>query len=746
MKQVIQPLNGGAVQIEEVPTPSVGDGQVLVRVARSLVSAGTERQAIGFAGKNLLQKAQSRPDLVKQVVRKARRDGIKSTVASVRQRLEKPITLGYSCAGSVVKLGQGVTEFQVGQRVACAGAGYAVHAEMVSVPHNLVVGLPDKVDYESGAFTTLGAIALHGLRLANAQIGETVAVIGLGVVGILTVQLARAAGCRVLGMDPDANRRTTAKSIGCQATAATDAEFKDMISEWTQGFGADRVIIAADTNSSEPVALAGETARDRATVVGVGAIGLDIPRRDYYEKELDFKVSRSYGPGRYDSDYEERGQDYPIGYVRWTENRNMRSFVELVAEGKVDVATLISHRFPIQDAPASYELISNSSGKPFLGVLITYDTAEQTDAGPASNQRIDLQVANRIVPRQDQPPSTLTVGVLGTGNFATSTMLPAMKKTTGITFQTVCAATGPSARNAAVKFGFNSCTTDEGEIFKDPEINAVAIATRHHLHARQVLAGLNAGKHVYCEKPLCLREEELDEIVRTHSEHGDLGLWVGYNRRFARMAVELKGFLATVQVPLVMSYRVNAGSIGLDHWIQDPDQGGGRIVGEVCHFVDFLSFLTGALPTNVRASAAPNGVAYNNDNVILVIDFSDGSVGTIIYASNGDTSMAKERVEVFGGGSSAVLENFRKLDTVREGHTNTSRLRLSQDKGHQAQWQAFRNMVVEEAAPAIKFKELVATTLTTFKALESLRIGGSVNINTDEYIAAVISSNAVDGG
>ncbi len=744
MKQVTQPLNGGAVRVDEVPAPSVGDGQVLVRVERSLVSAGTERQAIGFAGKNLLQKARSRPDLVRQVLHKARREGIQSTVASVRQRLDTPIALGYSCAGSVAKLGHGVTEFQVGQRVACAGAGYAVHAEIVSVPRNLVVALPDQVDYESGAFTTLGAVALHGLRLANAQLGEAVAVIGLGLVGILTVQLARAAGCRVLGMDPDATRRAAAKSVGCQATAATDAEFREVIAEWTQGLGADRVIIAADTSSSEPVALAGETARDRATVVGVGATGLDIPRQDYYEKELDFKVSRSYGPGRYDVEYEEGGQDYPIGYVRWTENRNMRSFVDLVAEGKVDVAPLISHRFAIEDAPASYELISNGSGEPFLGVLITYDGGEGPGGAAGSDQRVDLRAADRATSTHGQPTTTVAVGLLGAGVFATSTMLPAMKKTTGIAFEGVCTATGPSARNAGDKFGFRYCTTDEQEIFGDQSINTVAIATRHHLHARQVIAALNAGKHVYCEKPLCIREEDLRDIVATRSEHGDLGLLVGYNRRFARMAVELKAFLDSVTGPLVMSYRVNAGPIGLGHWIQDPDQGGGRIVGEVCHFVDFLSFLTDARPVKVKASAAPNGGAYNDDNVVVALDFSDGSVGTIVYAANGDTAMAKERVEVFGGGSSAVLDDFRTLDTVRGGRTGTSRSRLAQDKGHQAQWQAFRNMVVERAAPAIEFEGLVATTLTTFKALESLRSGEAVSIETDEFFASAISNETDD--
>ena len=745
MKQITQLLNGGPVRVEEVPVPSAGEGQVLVRVERSLVSAGTERQAIGFAGKSLLQKARSRPDLVTQVLRKAQREGIRSTLASVRQRLDAPIALGYSCAGSISKVGQGVTGFRVGQRVACAGAGYAVHAEMVSVPSNLVVGLPDNVDCESGAFTTLGAVALHGLRLADVQLGETVAVIGLGLVGLLSIQLARAAGCRVLGMDPDPNRRAAADASGCEATAATDAQFRDMVAKWTDGLGADKIIIAADTTSSEPVALAGETARDRATIIGVGAVGLDLPRPAYYGKELDFRVSRSYGPGRYDSNYEEWGQDYPIGYVRWTENRNMKSFVGLVAEGKVDVTSLITHRFAIEDAPASYELIANKSGEPFLGVLITYPPGEGTvDLAPTAH-RVDLKaVVTPSTESSGNPPSTVSVGLLGAGDFAKSTLLPAMKKTESITLEGVCTGTGLSARYAGGSFGFRYCTTDEGDILGDPNINTVAIATRHHLHARQVIAALKAGKQIYCEKPLCVREEELEEIVRVHAEHGNPGLWLGFNRRFSGMARELKKFLSPVSGPLVMSYRINAGSVGLDHWIQDTDLGGGRIIGEVCHFVDFLAFLSGALPSGVRAIGMPNGGVYNDDNVTLSIDFSDGSVGTIIYAANGDTSMAKERVEVFGGGCSAVLDDFRRLDTARGGRTKSLRSRFNQDKGHQAQWEAFRDMVVRGVAPAIAFEELIATTLTTFRAMESLRTGQAVEVGTAEFISSAISSNLDD--
>jgi predicted dehydrogenase/threonine dehydrogenase-like Zn-dependent dehydrogenase len=745
--------------------------------------------AVEFASKSLLEKARARPDLVRQVLDKAQREGVLTTLESVRSRLDQPLALGYSSAGTVIAVGEGITDIQVGDPVACAGAGYAVHAEVIAVPRNLCVKIPPLsrgaeeprgggareqrsrgagenapmhpctpapvLSFEEAAFTTLGAIALHSLRLAEPQLGETVAVIGLGLIGLLTVQLAKAAGCRVLGMDPNPDRCRLAEQLGCDATATNSSQFAIRNSQFTDGHGADKVIICAATPSNEPVELAGRIARDRATVVAVGAVGMEIPRKLYYEKELTFRISRSYGPGRYDPEYEEKGHDYPIGYVRWTENRNMQAFLQLLAEGKVDVKPLITHRFPIEEAPKAYDLITGKTGEPFLGVLITYPNQPDLSRKIVLNQcqvsRITHHVSRSGVDR-------VTIGLLGAGNFAVTTLLPAMKQVPGIEFVGVCTATGLSARHAGDKFGFRYCTTDENEILNDPDINTVVIATRHHLHARQVIAALNAGKHVFCEKPLALTEDQLREIVAAYEtrRQGDKGtrrnsprpplslspplLVVGFNRRFSPMARQLKAFLADVHEPLVMHYRVNAGYIPPDHWVQGPEQGGGRIIGEVCHFVDFLTFLAGALPVRVHARALPNDGRYRDDNVVITLEFADGSLGTITYVANGDKSFPKERVEVFGGGYVAVLDDFRRLELVCHGRRKVVRSRLRQHKGHRGEWEAFVAALKECGPPPIPFEEIVATTLTTFRILDTLRSGEPVTVDTETFVASALTS------
>lgn len=721
MKQIIHSVKGGQASVVDVPALAPVSGTVLVKTAVSLVSAGTERIAVEFAEKNLLQKARARPDLVRQVLDKAQREGILTTLETVRNRLDQPLALGYSSAGTVIAVGAGVTDIQAGDQLACAGGGYAVHAEVVSVPRNLVVKLPDNVDFESAAFTTLGAIALHDLRLAGLQLGETVAVIGLGLIGLLTVQLAKAAGCRVLGMDPNLDRCRLAEQLGCDATATTAKQMESLVVSHSSSIGADVVIIAAASSSNEPVELAGAIARDRATVVAVGTVGMDIPRRIYYERELTFRVSRSYGPGRYDPEYEEKGHDYPIGYVRWTENRNMQAFLQLLAEGKVNVKPLITHRFPIEEAPKAYDLITGKTGEPFLGAIITY--RDQPDLSRRINLRHEFHEKERKTIRENSCQFVARIGLLGAGNFATTTLLPAMKKVPGIEFVGVCTATGLSARHAGEKFGFDYCTTDENEILNDPAINTVVIATRHHLHARQIVAALNAGKHVFCEKPLAINQDELRSVVETFSGQCSSVLTVGYNRRFAPMAGQLKTFLADVHEPLIMHCRINAGYIAPDHWVQDPKQGGGRIVGEVCHFVDFLTFLADALPMRVYARALSNDGRYCDDNVVITLEFADGSLGTITYVANGDKAYAKERVEVFGGGSVAVLDNFRSLGLVKHGRSSKQRSYLRADKGHRAQWVAFVRAMQEGNGPTIPFDSLVATTLATFQIVDSLRSG-----------------------
>ena len=718
----------------EVPPPALAPGGVLVRNAVSLVSAGTERLMVEFARKGLLGKARARPDLVRQVLSKARRDGVISTLETIRTRLDIPVPLGYSSAGTVIAVGEGVDRFQPGDRVACAGAGYASHAEIAFIPANLAAKLPEGVDFESAAFTTLGAIALQGLRLAELELGETVAVIGLGLLGILTVQLARASGCQVIGMDPNPERCRLAKQFGIDEALPDAAGFAGSCRRLTDNYGADKVIVTASTKTSEPLALAGEVARDRATVVAVGATGMEIPRETYFKKELTFRISRSYGPGRYDPEYEKKGRDYPIGYVRWTENRNMQAFLQQVGAGQVDLAPLITHRFPIEEALKAYALITGKTDEPYLGILLTYPPA------PAQEEELIAgRPASPVSRRPDRPyaapDALLGIGFLGAGQFAVSTLIPALKKSPLVRLVGVCTQTGVSAQTIKNKFGFHYATTVKQEVITDPDIDVVVIATRHNLHCRQVIASLEAGKHVFVEKPLCLNREELEKISKTYTEVCGGGnshkpvLQVGYNRRFSPMAHELKAFFQGVREPLLIHYRVNAGYIPPDHWVHDPQEGGGRIIGEVCHFVDFLIFLAGSVPKQVGAVALPNQGRYRDDNVAVTLTFANGSVGVITYAANGDKAFPKERVEVFGGGATAVLDNFRRLEMVKDGRRNVSMSRLRQDKGFSSEWAAFLQAVRDPNAPApLTFQEIRATSLITFGIMDFLHQNASISI------------------
>ena len=732
MKQLLQNMKNGATIVAEVPIPSPQRGEALVRNAVSLVSAGTERMLVEFAEKSLLGKARSRPDLVRQVLDKARREGVLTTLEAAFTRLDQPMPLGYSCAGTIVALGEGLAGFQAGQRVACAGGGYAVHAEYAAVPRNLLAPLPEGVDFESAAFATLGAIALHGFRLAEAQVGERVAVIGLGLLGLLAVGIARAAGCQVFGVDLDASRVALASQMGAQTVLRDQAV--EAAASFSRGRGCDAILICADTPSADPVELAGAIARDRARVVAVGAVGLNIPRKVYYEKELSFINSRSYGPGRYDPTYEEAGQDYPIGYVRWTEGRNLEAILDLLAGGRLDVKPLISHRFPIDQAPEAYQLITGKKQEPFLGVLLTYPGAEGIETGEKALEASRLSTSSPPSGLQasgpvQQPPSAVRLGVLGAGNFATAVMLPALRKTPGVELVGIASASGASAHHAAGKFGFGYATGDEAQVIGDPQVNTVAILTRHHLHARQVLAALAAGKHVFCEKPLALNASELDEIENALQVDSHPLLMVGFNRRFAPLARKLKDFLAASQEPLIAHYRVNAGYLPLNHWTHDPQQGGGRIIGEGCHFVDFLTFLVGALPVAVRAQALPDAGRYREDNVLLTFSFPDGSLGTVSYLANGDKSFPKERVEVFSAGRVAVLDDYRQLVTVRDGRRQVYRSRLRQDKGHRLEWEAFAAAVLAGGPPPIPYRDIFGVMRAAFAAVDALRSGDKVEIH-----------------
>lgn len=710
MKQVLQNARTGSIEVAEVPAPRVLPRCVLVRIAASLVSAGTERASSEFASKNLLQKAKSRPDLVKDVIAKVRRDGLSSALSAVRSRLDQPQALGYSSAGTIVAVGEGISDLRAGDRVACAGANFAVHAEYACIPRLLAARIPSAdVNFDSAAFATLGAVAIHGVRTADAKLGEVVGVIGAGLLGQLTIQILNAAGCRIVVIDPVQSRVDFARKFGALAVTTSEAEFYDLCLAHSAGRGLDSVLITAETPSSGPVNLASHVVRDRGTVVAVGTVGMELQRKLYYEKEIDFRVSRSYGPGRYDDAYEQKGRDYPIGYVRWTETRNMEAFLRLLADHKLDVNPLITHSFDIENALAAYDLITGQQPKPYLGVLIKYP--ESSDF--ASSVRLELVTRSQAT----RTSPALKVGLLGAGNFAQSTLLPAMKNDPATDFIGLCASSGARAKTTAAKFGFSFCTSDESAIFSDPAVNTVVITSRHNLHAAQVIRALQAGKHVFCEKPLCLDEDELDAIREAYTQANHL-LMVGFNRRFAPMARELKQFLGRPASPLIMHYRVNAGALPKDHWINDPEQGGGRIVGEVCHFVDFLSFLCGAAPVTVQANGFCSG---EDQNAVISLEFCDGSLGTIHYACNGDRAFSKERVEIFANSCAAVLDDFRRLDLVRHGKKESMRSWFKQDKGHVAEWQAFAESIRSGTPTPISFDEIFATTLATIRIAESLR-------------------------
>jgi predicted dehydrogenase/threonine dehydrogenase-like Zn-dependent dehydrogenase len=712
MKQVIQLMRKGKTIVAEVPPPALQPKTVLIQTASSLVSAGTERMLVDFAGKSLLGKARSRPDLVRQVMDKVKREGLLTTLDATTNKLNQPMALGYSSAGTILQVGSGLKGFKVGDRVACAGGGFAVHAEMAVIPQNLLVPLPRSVDFDSAAFATLGAIAMHGYRLAGVQVGSTVAVIGLGLLGLLALGIARASGCQVLGVDIDPARVSFAEKLGYQACLRKEAvEAARFIS---RGRGVDTVLVCADSKSNDPLVLAGDIARDRANIVAVGSVGFEIPRKAYYEKELVFLTSRSYGPGRYDKTYEESGFDYPIGYVRWTEGRNLEAFIDLLANKQLDVHPLITHRFDIQDASGAYELITGKKKESYLGVLINYPSKKTVDAG----RRIVNPSAPAVLL---QPTGLTTLGVLGAGNYAKMVFLPTVKKVGGIAPIAIASATGLSAHHAARKFGYGYATTSDEEIIKDPAINVVAILTRHNLHARQVVASLKAGKRVFCEKPLAMNQDELNEIIKTLKSVKNPVLMTGFNRRFAPLSIRLKEFINKRSEPLVAYYRVNAGHLPNDHWLNDLEVGGGRIIGEGCHFIDYLTFLVGACPETVTAQVLPDNGTYSEDNVILNFSFPDGSIGTLSYLSNGDKAFPKERVEVFCGGRVAVLDDFRSLELCQNGSRKVFRKRLRQDKGHRGAWTAFLSALTYGGEPPIPYDQLLGVTSASFAAVSAIR-------------------------
>ncbi|HMV98095.1 MAG TPA: bi-domain-containing oxidoreductase, partial [Anaerolineales bacterium] len=616
---------------------------------------------------------------------------------------------------TIVALGKNMQGFKVGQRVACAGGGYATHAEYNVVPRNLLTPLPKNVDFESAAFTTLGAIALHGLRLAEPQLGENVAVIGLGLLGLMTIQLAAAAGCNVLGIDLDPKRIKLASSLGLEAVSRQNAESASAAHFATANRGFDSIIICADTPSNDPVELAGVIARDRAKVVATGAVGLNFPRKIYYEKEISFINSRSYGPGRYDSNYEENGNDYPIGYIRWTEGRNFQAVVDLMASGKLKVTPLISHRFDIIEGVKAYEVITGKRKEPFLGVVLKY---------PEEKMKEERKIVFPSIAHRSS--SVVKLGVLGAGLYANATLLPVLKDNKDYELIGIASSGGLHAQHSGKKFGFQYATSSEDEIINDPKINTVAILTRHDTHADLAIKALKAGKHVFVEKPLAINSNQLSVVSKQLLKTDHCLLTTGFNRRFSPLARSLKSQLESLQEPKHLHYRVNAGFIPANHWTQDEAIGGGRIIGEACHFIDTLTFLVGALPVKVSAQALPNNGKYREDNVSMTFTFADGSIGVVDYLANGDKSMPKERLEVFCGGMVAVLDDYVSLSVVKDGKRKEEK--GAQDKGWRGEMAAFAEAVQGKGEAPIPYGQIIAVTKSTFAAVESIRSGNPVEI------------------
>jgi predicted dehydrogenase len=680
MKQILQNLSDGKTIIEDVPRPRVGGGHLLIHSATSLISAGTERMLIDFGKANWVDKALQQPDKVRMVLEKARTDGIAATVDAVRSKLDEPLALGYCNVGRVAEVGAGVESFSVGDRVVSNGK----HAEVVAVPKNLCARIPDAVSDEAAVFTVLGAIGLQGIRLVNPTLGECVVVTGLGPIGLMTVQMLRAQGCRVLGVDFDASRLALARSFGAEiCNPAAGEDVMAAAAAFSRGVGVDAVIITASTKSNEPVSQAARMCRKRGRIVLVGVVGLELSRAEFYEKELTFQVSCSYGPGRYDPAYEEGGQDYPIGFVRWTEQRNFEAVLDLMASGALDVAPLISHRFPVEQAADAFSLLASDT--PSLGILLQY----RPDEAPE-------RLTERTVMLAPSPtPGKASVAFLGAGNYASRVLIPAFKAA-GASLRTVVSSGGVSAVHFGRKEGFAQASTDGAAVLADPSIDTIVIATRHNAHARQVLDALRAGKHVFCEKPLCLTLDELAEIEREARARPDQLVMVGFNRRFAPHVVKIKALLAPIAEPKSFIMTVNAGDIPANHWTQDPSVGGGRIIGEGCHFIDLLRHLAGApiISAHTLVMGAYPGLAIRDDKVSISLGFADGSTGVVHYLANGHKGFPKERLEVFVSGRILQLDNFRKLRGW--GWTGFSRLNLwRQDKGTQSCVDSFTRSVRE---------------------------------------------------
>ena len=713
MLQSIQYQKTGELSVKELPAPKVRRGSILVRTEASLISAGTERTSISTAQSSMLEKARTRPDLVKQVFDMAKREGLWSTLEKVRSKLDSYKTQGYSASGVVVE--SGCDEFAVGDRVACAGSG-GNHAEINIVPKNLAIKIPDEVSFEDASFTTLGSIALQGVRQAKINLGANVAVVGLGLIGQITVQLLKAAGCRVIGFDINKKQFDLAKEFGADFVALSDENSVALAESFSRGVGLDAVIITTSTSSNAPMEFALNATRKKGRIVVVGVTGMNIPRSPFYEKELEITISCSYGPGRYDSTYEEDGNDYPVAYVRWTEKRNMEAIIDLIAQKKLNVQRIITHRIPITEAEKAYDLITGKIDEAYLGIILQYPN------------RGELATARSVwIGSHGKPIHSGFVGIgfIGAGSFAQSYLLPTVKKS-GARLVAVNTSTPVNARSVAEKYGFEIAVTDASEVLNNSNISGVFIATRHDSHGRYVKNALELGKQVFVEKPLCISYQELEEI-RVIAELKNDRVMVGFNRRFSDPLIDMKNHFSNCIEPFTMTYRVNAGFLKLEFWTQHELQGG-RIIGEGCHFIDCMQYICGARPISVYANciSSSNSQVKNNDTVSMIIKFSDGSIGNLIYLANGDPSVSKEYFEVFGSGRTAIMDNFKSLKLYKDRKIKEKK--YNGDKGHANEVYKTLYAMRNGSPMPIEFDSLYNTTLITIAAMESLATGAVITL------------------
>ena len=709
MKQLIQYLQTGETILEEIPVPQVRKGCVLIKTSRSLVSLGTEKMLVEFGKANFLEKARQQPEKVKQVFDKIKTDGLKPTVDAILRKLSEPIPLGYCNVGKVVAVGEGISEFKIGDRVASNGH----HAEVVCVPKNLIAKIPDNVSDDEATFTVVGAIALQGMRLANPTLGEIVAVIGLGLIGQLTVDLLQANGCEVVAFDFDQSKVDLAKTKGVKAfKVSEDIDTVKIVQEITQNIGVDAVIITASNKSNEVISQAAKMSRKRGRIVLVGVIGLEINRADFYEKELTFQVSCSYGPGRYDDNYEQNGQDYPFDFVRWTLNRNFETVLKFIASGQLKVKPLITEVIDFQDYKQIYDNIGKSNS---IASILKY------------RDDIDVKQTKITLKNQVIHNSNAVLGIIGSGNFTKATVLPILSKLKA-KIKYLSSSSGLSGTLLAKKFDVQYSTTNNDDILNDSEVDAVIITTRHNAHARMCIAALQAGKHVFVEKPLALSLEEIDEIIEVY-EQSNKTLTVGFNRRFSPFVQDIKQKLGGLNLPINVVITVNAGEIQANHWTQNMSIGGGRIIGEACHFIDLITYLSGSLVDSVVMNSMGENPEVNIDNATILLKYQNGSTGVINYFSNGNKGYSKERIEVYSQGKTMVIDNFRKSKYYGLKSSGMSGIFQSQNKGHHEQFRLFLERLKNGGEAIIPFEEIINTSRASICAVESLKLGAWVSVS-----------------